>query len=188
MVEINDDTVRILLIEDDFMYCEHMAELLADTFPNIAMTVVETESALISSIDDLASEPPDIIISDMMLRWTDSTDIADAMPPGHVMFGGARCIRAIRERDALATIPVLIITAATSNQYEQHLPDPPSNIETLTKPVEIDRLIAVIRSQLAAHSRPPTAKEKGLASKLWEAIDVAPGVGGMKVNIKKLFK
>jgi len=189
MGEPNNDTVRILFIEDDFIYAEYFAELLAETFQDVAITLVETESALLASVDDLANDPPDIIITDMRLRWTDLSGSAENMPPDHdVMFGGARCIKAIRERDTLAYVPVLIVTALTSQRYQEHLPDPPRNIESLTKPVMPERLIAVVRSQLAAHVRPPGLRKKGLASRVWEAMDFAPGIGGMKVNIKKLLK
>ena len=61
--------------------------------------------------------------------------------------GGLECIRRIRERANLATLPVILVTAAAElNERVQGLEAGASDY--LTKPVELDELVARVSSQL----------------------------------------
>lgn len=75
---------------------------------------------------------PDLILLDVMLGGLDGRDIC----------------RALKQHELFKKIPVVMISASHNLNNLLQMPDAPNNF--LAKPFDIDRLIEMVKSELAA--------------------------------------
>jgi DNA-binding NarL/FixJ family response regulator len=69
--------MKILIVDDDFLELESIKTHLSEEFPNVVIQTIETESGFRRAIPALRASPPNLVILDMLLRWT---DIKEEMP------------------------------------------------------------------------------------------------------------
>jgi diguanylate cyclase (GGDEF)-like protein len=117
---------HILLVEDDAVTREAMAELLRDE--GYRVTAVPDG---VAAYEAIAREPPALVISDVR------------MPRGD----GFQLVRSIRARLATAHLPILLVSGSGTPERRA------AGIELgaddyLTKPVDVRELLARVRSQL----------------------------------------
>lgn len=117
---------KILLVEDNEMNRDMLSRRLLRKGFEVAMAVDGREG-----IEKAASENPDLILMDMSLPEVD----------------GWEATRRIKAQPELAAIPVIALTAhAMSGDREQALAAGCDDYDT--KPIELERLLGKIASQL----------------------------------------
>jgi hypothetical protein len=152
--------MKILIIEDDYLDADWICRLLKQAFHSIKLVHISTESEFLSRFDEIAEDPPDIFIIDMMLRWANpSKDMVE--PPHEVIEGkfhraGFRCQRRLSAREETKDKAVIFYTVLDRHDLGKL----PRNVFHLRKDSDPDPLIRLIR---ALHSA--TTLEKDKASK-----------------------
>lgn len=114
---------NILLLEDDPLTCEWLEEAIRsklwDLHPEIE--VIETESEFaqnwIPEVSNGARKPPDVIVIDIMLRWTDPSPNPPPRPleviEGGFVRAGLRCLDLIRKQPVLSQTRLILFTSLT---------------------------------------------------------------------------
>lgn len=103
--------MKILLVEDDVQQEEAIVDAIRKEFPEIQIETICTELDFRQSLESIATAPPDLIILDIMIRWTDPR--ADMVPqPDDVkketyLVAGIRCEKLLRSRPETELIPVV---------------------------------------------------------------------------------
>src|ERR1700704_790826 len=90
-------SMRILLVEDDSFQADWIMHGTQLAFPTLEMVRIATELEFRRSFDNIAINPPDIIIMGMMLRWVDPSPEME-MPPSEIQESGFyragfRCVK-----------------------------------------------------------------------------------------------
>lgn len=105
--------MKILVVEDDHLQVEWIGQNLQKQFPAAQVEAIRTELAFREKLREIVARPPDIVIMDVMLRWTDpSSSVADApedVKKEGVYKAGLRCKKLLAEKGA-RQIPVLLYT------------------------------------------------------------------------------
>lgn len=109
--------VCVMIVEDDEDIRESFAMLLTAEGYDV-MTAVDGLDAL----EQLRARRPDVIMLDLM------------MP----RMNGWEVVESLRADPALATIPVFVVSAVGDRE-------PPACEQQLTKPVDVDELLSVLR-------------------------------------------
>ena len=93
--------MRILLVEDDWIQEESMSGAIRDAFPEVVIESLCTELEFRNALDRIAADPPDLVIFDIMIRWTDpSPDLDESALPAEFsrQDAGLRCHKLLIER------------------------------------------------------------------------------------------
>src|SRR5882672_9400242 len=105
---------NVLLVEDDHLHAGWITEMLQRAFPSIKIEPIRTENEFYLGIDAIARKPPDVVIMDVMLRWTDPAPEMSTPPPNVQTEGyrraGLRCAEMLAKRDATKHIPIILFT------------------------------------------------------------------------------
>lgn len=93
-----------------------------------------------------AREMPDLIIMDVIMQG----------------MSGLAALRALKTNDATKAIPVIIVTAAVSKQYEAARRESTTGgaARFLTKPISPHQLLAEIQKIIPLQDKPPAEKRK----------------------------
>lgn len=119
---------KLLIVDDDPDYQRWLEYQLAAGMPGATITrVAHGEEAM----EEISRNHFDLVISDLQMPKMD----------------GVRLTQEIRERDELASLPVLILTGVGGPGHWQHLANHGAN-GFLVKPVDPHALRAVVRSML----------------------------------------
>jgi CheY-like chemotaxis protein len=140
----------ILVVEDDYLQSNLICEKLRNTF-HANVKRLSTEMEFRQNLDELARNRPDVIIMDVMLRWTDPSPEVK-IPPREVRKegfyrAGIRCTKLLAEREETKGIPVILYTILERTDLENQLLElsPKMHVIHLRKESEVDRLIESIR-------------------------------------------
>ena len=110
--------MRLVLVEDDPLQEESIQETLESEL-DAEVTCIQTERDFMLRLHDLVVLPPDAVIMDVMMRWTDP-EPGMAPAPSEVtdVMGGVRCLRALRQHPATAGVPVVLYTVLEKQDLE----------------------------------------------------------------------
>jgi CheY-like chemotaxis protein len=139
--------MRILIVEDDYMDVESLQSGLRDKL-DATVDVISTESEFCAKFDQVAGDPPDFVVLDVMLRWTDPTpdlnveDIPAEVRRDGFYLAGVRCHTKLQSDPRTKNIPVAFYTTLERNEFGL-------SVVHITKEEEIDALVRVIRSKLS---------------------------------------
>ena len=108
--------LRILLVEDDPLQISFFRQAVADSrqLASAEIEVIKTEKGFYDWLKSNAL--PDLIVLDVMLRYTDPSPKMELPPPDIAKAGfyraGIRCLKELRQKGnkALAETPVVIYT------------------------------------------------------------------------------
>lgn len=123
----------ILIVEDDepqFNLVKSGLEKLR-SFSNARIERIATEFDFQKKIEKIAIEKPDIIIMDVMLKWTFPSRV---MPPspGDMDRAGIRCEKLLSENEETKNIPVILYTVLSKDDLNNELPKR-TNVKYLDK-------------------------------------------------------
>jgi len=115
--------MRITLVEDDHLQVELMVRSLRQALGSeVEIEVVRTEEAFRDGFITMQSNPPELFIIDIMLRWTDPQvnmtilpaefSWKDAEPPGF------RCQELLASNSTTRDIPVVLYSAFHDSNWK----------------------------------------------------------------------
>jgi len=143
---------RILIVEDDAQQLNLIEEELSFAFQNTKIEHIRTESEFYSKLDEIVAAPPDLILMDMMLRWTVPAP-PEEMPPmpeevaeeGYYR-AGIRCAKKLLEQKPNKEIPLLVFTVLHQDDIDEDLNDSEASIHLayLRKTAPIQTLLKEI--------------------------------------------
>jgi len=122
---------KILILEDDATMSDWLQESIERDFVNMnpEVEVLESESEFVlqwvPQFEKSPKHPPDVIVIDIMLKWTSPARNQpprplDAIKGGYVR-GGLRCFDLIRNHHLLSRSHVILLTILTKNDLDNVL-------------------------------------------------------------------
>jgi TIR domain len=146
--------MKVVIVEDDYLQAEHIRSWLLEVWPHIEIEAIQTEAEFRSKLPDLSAQPPNIVIMDYLLRWSDPRPDAH-LPPDEVkaagFYGaGLRCIDLLQQNDIMRSVPVVLYTVLERSDIDESILRFPPNVKFLHKASEKDRLIQLVGSFVAA--------------------------------------
>ncbi len=116
---------NILIVEDDNMQLDMIQEVLFRTFSDVQFSDIQTEHEFYTEIPTILASPPDLILMDLMLRWTHPVPQMPAMPDDVKTEGyyraGIRCIRKIMAASSKEPPPILLFTVLADDDVARDL-------------------------------------------------------------------
>lgn len=112
-----------LIVEDDHLQATWIEENLGKAFPRARFERIATESDFQSRIKEIVDNPPNVVLMDVMLRWTDPSPNMPQAAQDYQGFhrAGIRCAKLLREHSGTKTIPVVLFTVLEENDLEEEL-------------------------------------------------------------------
>lgn len=108
-------TANVILVEDDHLQAQAITTVLKEHFPDLVEQHVSTEQEFCGKLSHIRGNPPDVIIINEMLRWTNPSPNMPTMPQEVIRGGyhnaGRRCERRLREHPETANTPVFLYRA-----------------------------------------------------------------------------
>lgn len=147
--------MKIILVEDDYLQSQLIiSEIHKHLSPNkIDIHLFETESDFRKQLVSIETILPDIILLDIMLRWTDPSANVEEFPNDVKEEGfytaGFRCQKIISNNKILQNIPIILYTVLDKTDLKEKLEDTPKTVKLLTKDISvlIDHLKAILLKQ-----------------------------------------
>jgi DNA-binding NarL/FixJ family response regulator len=110
--------MRIILVEDDWLFEQSIREAVQDAFPNASIESICTELEFHQSLGRLIDKSPDLIILDIMLRWTDPGPEMDISPlVASFQLAGLRCRQLLHRY--CPHIPIILHSILTSEDIRE---------------------------------------------------------------------
>lgn len=120
--------MKIVLVEDDHNQRSEIKKALESRYPDSVVETYPTESAFLSAVPGMATNPPDIAIVDMMVKWTNpGPDMTLPPPTADFLDAGFRCVDELHR--AYPDIPVVLYTVLDRSDLD------PSKVDRLPKRV-----------------------------------------------------
>lgn len=140
--------MKILVVEDDYRQAEWICEQLREAFRR-EPELINTEYKFRQRLGEIEANPPDIIVLDLKLRWTEAEPGQEPSPHEVSKEGkeraGFRCRALLAGREKTKGIPVILYSMFTENELQHELAELPSGVKFLTKDSEARGLIDEIR-------------------------------------------
>lgn len=145
--------MRILLVEDDPLQAESILASLKAHFAGMGIKHLSTEQEFRAKLDEIAASPPDLVILDVMLRWTDPSPGLE-VPPEEVRRerhyrAGLRCQRLLSQKLGDDCPPILLYTILETDDVGPL----PSGVDHLSKSSDLGPLIVRIRQLVSMSCR-----------------------------------
>ncbi len=148
--------MRVLLVEDDYLVAREIEDGLKARYPGVEIVDVGTGARFDESFGRFESEPPDLVILDVMLVEPVSEDQIERH---RGLRGGLRCLQRLRTNQNLASVPVILHTALDWIDLEPKLQDKPAHVLYAKKARTLDQLFVQIRALLLALGKVPKGGE-----------------------------
>ncbi len=116
--------MRILIVEDDYLQADLLRQILVDRYGSVETDRVKSESAFRNRMSEIRKQPPDLILLDVMLQWTDRDTYLpapDDVIKGEFYRAGLRCERLLRDDSITRKIPVILYTMLESRDLGEDL-------------------------------------------------------------------
>src|SRR5438046_675579 len=128
--------MNILIVEDDYMQFDWINMNLKDAF-NTEPDRIRTEGEFRSSLEDIKTSPPDVIIMDVMLPWEMSDENMVPEPDEVKQEGeyraGFRCQALLMKYEETKKIPVILYTVQNREDLRDELKELPHNVMFMPK-------------------------------------------------------
>jgi CheY-like chemotaxis protein len=152
--------MHILIVEDDYIQASSLQEALRQALGRegrkIDIDRIATEERFRAKLGEIARDKPDVIIMDVMLRWTDAAEPLPEAPEEVRREGyhraGIRCQRLLAENPETRNIPVIFYTVLEESDLKPELEDLVGNFVYLSKNSSVAPLVEEIRRR--TRSRP----------------------------------
>jgi CheY-like chemotaxis protein len=140
--------LHILVVEDDEIQEESILPQLRREFPHDQVRAISTEYQFRAEMPELVTDPPDVVVMDVMLRWTDPSpnmpprdeDVAREGPNR----AGFRCKKLLASQARTRNVPVILYTVLERADISHELGPPGSDIYLLkdanTVPLLVDKI------------------------------------------------
>jgi DNA-binding response OmpR family regulator len=139
----------ILLVEDDYLQADWIEASLKTAFGNIQVERIATEQEFYARVPEIVANPPDVIVIDVMLRWTDPSREMVEPPPAVEKDGfyraGIRCQEKLAEQKETSQIPIVLYTVLERIDLEQEIDGLSKSVTYLRKDSDSTSLTDQIR-------------------------------------------
>lgn len=147
---------RFVVVEDDHLQEGPLAEHLESVFSDAAVETLCTEEQFRAHLPAMRVARPDLVVMDVMLRWSDPRPDQPA-PPEDVVSGGyyragLRCTGLLLDDPALHDVPVVLYTILERGDLERDGRPLPPNASYVGKNSELDVLVRHIRFRMKGRS------------------------------------
>jgi CheY-like chemotaxis protein len=117
--------MRILLVEDDWLYIEALSGALRGRWPDTEIQSYASEHAFRAGITTISSFRPNVALIDVVLRWTVPSRTIPAPPPEVLDDGrfraGIRCQQLLARNPATSSTPVILYTVLDRKDIQDDL-------------------------------------------------------------------
>lgn len=141
-----------VIVEDDHLQRGPLEENLKIAFPGSQVAVLGSEHEFREYLPRLVESPPDLVLMDVMLRWSLPSPKA-AEPPADVTEGGyyragLRCATLLLSDERSRTVPVVLYTILERSDLERDGQGLPANSSYVGKSSDVDALLRRVRALL----------------------------------------
>jgi CheY-like chemotaxis protein len=105
--------MRVLIVEDDYLQADWLEQILREQFPGVEIESIRSEQKFYDWLERMKSSAPDLIILDVMLRWTDpgsGIPAPEEVSKGGYYRAGLRCEKLLRRAEYTKSTPVILYT------------------------------------------------------------------------------
>jgi len=147
----------IVIVEDDHLQEAPLQDYLTGTITDAQIETISTELEFRTRLHVLRKHIPDLVVMDVMLRWTFPAPDAVAPPEDVASSGyyraGLRCARLLADDPQLCGVPVILYTILERSDLERDGEALPKNSTYLGKNTELDVLSRKARDLLKVRTR-----------------------------------
>lgn len=163
--------MRILIIEDDPLQAEFVYTGLKRHFAQANIDRIRTESEFQKQFDTVLGSPPDFVIIDIMLRWTDPEPTMTLRPAHTEDFysAGIRCARMFAKDSRASNTQLILYSVLPSVDFLKDfrdIGDMSHRVFYLQKDSDVENLLNLIRS---------LSQARGLSTSSVETVFVVHG-------------
>ena len=140
--------MHIVLVEDNGLEADQIQGQLAKAFVGARVVTISSEEEFRRRLDEIVRGQPDIVIMDVMVRWTVPSPRLEE-PPDDVKDegpwrAGLRCQKLLTGR--APGIPVLLYTVLRQRDLHKELKDLPGNVVYCSKEEDYRSLSQALRA------------------------------------------
>lgn len=150
---------HFIVVEDDHLQEGPLAEILESAFDSATVTTLCTESAFREHMRELCANVPDLVVLDVMLRWSDPRPGLPAPPDDVLSDGyyraGLRCAEMMLGEPRLRGVPVVLYTILEVSDLNRDGRTLPANATYVGKSSDMEVLVRHIRSRLRRRATEP---------------------------------
>ena len=134
-----------LIVEDDKLQFSFIKNGIKQGryFKDSRIERIATESEFIEKLESIATEKPDVILLDIMLRWTDPTPDMTLPPPDIAEEGffraGVRCEQRLANDMRTRNIPVIVYSILEKQDFEGEIRER-AEVHYLEKDFSVEKL------------------------------------------------
>ncbi len=104
--------MKILIVEDDHLQSEWLESEIKEEFNGVNVSIIETELEFKTKVAQIVLERPNLILMDIMLRWTNPS-VEMSRPPEEIELAGIydagfRCHELLSMHNLEKDIPVIL--------------------------------------------------------------------------------
>ncbi len=143
--------MKILIVEDDYLQHQFLKVKFQSEFKDCTIDVIETESDFLNKLSIIESNPPDIILMDIMLRWQNPSQAMLKEIPQNALDhyrSGFRCQQILTQRESTKNIPIILYTVLNKEDLEFELRNLSNRVIHMMKETEIASLFNQIRKMI----------------------------------------
>jgi len=147
--------MKIILVEDNHFFVQRIREDLFKKIKNLNLVQIQTELEFRKNIENIISPTPDLIIVDVMLRWTNPSPSME-LPPNEILeeglfSAGIRCKEILLQHKINEEVPILIISALDDVVLDQEKLTMEKNVffheKNLNSKSLINRIISLLKKE-----------------------------------------
>jgi len=182
--------MKLLLIEDDPLQAEWVTSAFKRDFKHIEVWNIHTERGFLTQIDQIETWMPDLIILDVMIRWTDPavemSDVPEDIISEGFLNAGFRCMERISRSETLYAVPIIMYSVLATADIKSQLNKLSPHVFVVHKDNSPDELMRFARSAVRQLS-PTDLRMNTRASRILQSFELKPGWFGLRVDLKSLF-
>lgn len=141
-------SMRAVIVEDDYLQADWLKQTIQSAFHGAQVDCIRTEYAFRQALADLRKSPPDVLLLDVMLRWTNpGMDVSapDDVREGQYYRAGLRCERLLREFPETKALPVILYTMLEGKDLKEDFTHLSSRTCYVGKDSDASQLIQTLR-------------------------------------------
>jgi len=150
--------MRVLLIEDDQEQVRELVTALRRRFPTAYIDVFTTQDEFENALPSIATQPPDVLISDILLRRrrVRSGDSARVLVNSEIAGAGFECVERFLEYESLRQVPVIVHSVLDRGDVAAKLARFPNNVVYSRKDIDhsvVEVVASILRVDRDLESR-----------------------------------
>src|SRR5262249_42699285 len=145
---MKDRTMKICLVEDDYLQADWICTEIKGNFPRVNVDIINTEQKFRLQFPRFIKTPPLVFVIDVMLRWTDPAPGAESAPVEVMQNGfyraGIRCARMLMGHPRTANTKIILYTVLEENDLEREIKGLNALVMHIRKDADLTPLMAAL--------------------------------------------